>query len=141
LHFFYPVADRYEELDDEEVEWYTDEESDNSHEMFCDEEYEKYYRGREFQRLSHNSRIQEISLKCVYDEEHSDDADNNTPSWIFDYSSEEDRDPSDKYSQYWHKTREKCDTSESEYVGKYDTTIEAELAIEETDDDESHEGQ
>ena len=141
MHLLYQVADRYEEFDDEEVEWYTDEESDNSHEVFCDEEYEKNYGSWEFQRLSHNPRIEEISLKCVYDKEHCDNGDDDTPAWIFDYSSEENRNSSDKYSENWYKTRKKCDTSQGEDIGENIASVEAELAIEETDDDESHEGQ
>lgn len=112
LHFFYPVSNRTEEFDEEEIEGDTDEKSYNSHEVFCDKEYQKYDWSRELERVSDDSWIEKISLKCMDDKEHSNNCQRNTPTRILDYPSEENRNPSDKYSEDWYKTREKSDTSE-----------------------------
>ena len=109
--------------------------------MLCDEEYQEYYWCGQFQRLSNNSRIEEISLKCVYDKEHGNNRDDDTPAWIFNYSSEQNRDSSDKYSENWYKTGEKCDTSESEDIGENIASVETELTIEEPDNKETHKSQ
>lgn len=141
LHFFYPIPNRAKEFDDEQVERDTDEESDDTHEVFCNKEDQEYDWSWELEWLSDDSGIQKISLKCMDDKEHRDDSDDDTPARVFDYSCEEDRDTTDKDSENRHKTWEKCDTSERENIGEYETPIETELPIEEAYDDEPDECQ
>lgn len=91
--------------------------------------------------MSDDSGIQKISLKCMDDKEHCDNSDCDTPAWVCNYSREEDRDTTDKYSEYRDKTGEECDTSQCENIGEYIAPIETELPVEESDDDETHDCQ
>lgn len=75
------------------------------------------------------------------DKEHSDNGDDDTPAGILDYSSKEDRDTTDKDAENRNKTREECDTSKREDVGKYEAPVETELPVKESYDDQSYECQ
>lgn len=105
--------------------------------MFCDKKYQEYDWSGELERLSDDTRIEEISFKCVDDKEHRDNGDDDTPARVLDYSSEENRYSTYKDSENRDKTGEKCDTSESENVGKYKAPIETQLSIKKPDNEEA----
>lgn len=105
--------------------------------MFCDKEYQEYDWSGEFERLSDDARIQKISFKCMDDKEHSDNSDDDTPARVLDYSSEENRDTTNKDSENRDKTGEKCDTSECEDIGEYKASIETQLSIKKSDNEET----
>lgn len=76
------MPDRAEELSRQEIERYTEKESDDTHEVLCNEQDQKYHWCWEFQRLPDNSGIQEVSLECMNEKNHDQNSDDDTPSWI-----------------------------------------------------------
>lgn len=109
--------------------------------MFCNKEYQEYDWSWQLEGLSDNTRIQKISFKCMDDKEHSDNSDDDTPARVLDYSSEENRDSTDKDSENRDKTREKGDTSKREDIGEYKAPIETQLSIKKADNKETEKGE
>lgn len=135
------MPDGREEFRQEEVERDTQEETDNAHEMLCDHEDQKDYRRRELQGLPDDPWVEEISLKGMDDEQHSENRDDDAPAWVFHDSGEEDRDAADKDSEDRHETGEERDTSECQKVGEDVAPMETQLPIEQPDDDEADDRQ
>lgn len=135
------MSDGSEEFRQEEVERDSQKETDDTHEMLSDDEDQKNDGCRELQGLPDDPRIEEIPFERMDDEEHGQECRHDAPTGVFYDSGEEDGDAADKDSEYGDKAGEKGDASESQEIGEYIVSVEAQLAVEEPDDDESDEGQ
>lgn len=87
--------------------------------MLSNEQNQKHYWCWEFERLSHNSGVEEVSLERMDEKNHDQQCDDDTPSRILHDTSQEDRNTPYEDSQYRNKTREKYDASEGQEIWKY----------------------
>lgn len=113
-----PSRYRSSELDQEEVEWYSEKKSSYTHDVLRDKENDKNDWRRNIERLTNEPWIEEISFNHVDKSKHDNNRDHYAPPCICRYASKKYRYATDKYSQDRDEARQKSDTSECEEVWK-----------------------
>ena len=84
----------------------TDKESDESEEVFCQEEYDKSHKNREVHVCRHNLGIEIVCLDGMHDEHHAHTGYHYRPA-TKSISDDDDRDTRDKSTKDWNKSKDK----------------------------------